>query len=84
MSIKPKNALIGKHFYNSLGWHTVEAEVSTGCFMVASTSRKGQHVSRRIWRTQDIAPFRLYLNETDMHDSELESIREQVALGGGK
>lgn len=72
MSIKPKNALIGKCFYTSAGWHEVEAEVSTGCFMVVTISRKGEHQTRKIWRTQDIAPHQLYLNEVEMHQAELE------------
>jgi hypothetical protein len=69
--IRQHNKLIGLHFYNSAGWHEVKAEVSTGCFLVESTSRKGCHVTQKIWRALEIAPYHLFQNESEMHQAEL-------------
>jgi hypothetical protein len=69
--IRQHNKLIGLHFYSSEGWHEVVAEVSTGCFLVETTTRKGCYISRKIWRALEIAPHHLFQNESEMHESEL-------------
>jgi hypothetical protein len=66
-----QNQLAGMHFYNWEGWHTVKAEVSTGAFLVETVSRKGEHVSQRIWRTKEIGSNNLFADWDQMHAAEL-------------
>jgi hypothetical protein len=75
MSHKRPHPLVEKCFFNSDGWHFVEAEVSTGCFLIRSTTRKGLHETRKIWRTLEVAPYRLFLSEAEMHEAELTGVK---------
>jgi hypothetical protein len=60
------NPLCGKHFQTAEGFHEVKSEISTGFFLVESTSRKGEHKSQKIWRVVDIHPHRLHLTFDDL------------------